>query len=152
MHIGIDLDETLIELSFNGYDWKFKDGAIHYVNLLSQQGHLLHIITARTGTIDNREQVEQIAQSLEREGIKIQDVTYTMGNSKGRFAKDLQCICMIDDYSLYMTDCMENNVKPILFCDITSTDRYPGWRVARTWSEIYAHVLSLEEQILLSME
>lgn len=152
MHIGIDLDDTIIELSFNGYDWKFKNGVIHVLNLLTQQGHYLHIITARMANFDNREQLEKICVALEKEDVKITDVTYTMGQDKGRFAKDLQCLCLIDDHEPYIRDCLENGVKPILYSEIADSARYPGWRIARDWNEIYMHILSLEEQTLLNME
>jgi hypothetical protein len=152
MHIGLDLDETIVELSSNGYVWKFKHEASHYMRLLTEQGHQLHIITARSNSMINVDQVEEIIQSLEKQGICIQDVTYTFGTPKGTFARDLQCICLVDDHPPYLEDCLQYNVKPILLSDISSQRDYPNWRVASNWREIYAHILSFEEQILLNME
>lgn len=143
MHIGVDLDNTIINLSEDGLDWNFKEGAIHYLKLLSDEGHYLHVITARSGNISNRDQVETIMKSLEFFGVRIADVTYTMALQKGRFAKDLQCAYLIDDSSYYLEDCIQHSVRPILFLNqkepswLCKRLTNLGWKIVFSWNEIY---------------
>lgn len=151
MHIGIDLDDTLIELSSDGYTWDFIPGAISYLKLLSDARHTIHIITARDMNGGNMKQLENVILALESEGVTVSDVTYTYGLSKGSFAKSLQCICLIDDQEGYLDDCIENGVIPILFTRVHLPDP-PEWRIAKHWEEVYRHVLDIYSGVKSKMD
>ena len=143
MDIGIDLDETLIlnKNNWNGSSsWKLKTNVDKYLPLLFEK-HRLHIITAR----DNEEEVTKIVKNIEdRLNIKFMSITLTNFNNKGSYAK--HCKYLIDDNPDYLSDCLDNNVIPILLSRNKNKYKrvYPDYVVCENWKEVYEHIIDLK--------
>ena len=133
MNIGIDLDDTLIDRENN----VLKEFVSLCLPLLYEKGFLFHLITAR----HNKDKVDKIVKCIEK-GLKIKftSVTLTYQNSKGSYAKDKNCMFMIDDNPTYISDCVSSDVIPILFSDRNSNNK--KWITCKTWIDIYYCLLS----------
>lgn len=117
MNLGIDLDDTIIDLSIDSFDWMIKRDALEVLKRLIDDGYQLIIITARSKSTGNCHQISMIIDELSLNEIKIKDVIFTSGRAKGSYAKNAGCTHMIDDNQIYLRDCHEYGVIPVLYRD-----------------------------------
>lgn len=148
MHIGIDLDDTLISITKNGTSWRIKDSAREYLIHLART-HELHLISDRVGTSSDTKDISIICKQLSINGIEIKSITYTGGNPKGKIAAQLGCKYMVDDNEELLSDCIDNGVVPIhlklkgkkKFNRSTDT-----WKEANSWKEVYEFINNLDDK------
>lgn len=137
MNIGIDLDDVLISNCIGSEfpKWKLKRGARKYLSKIAALGFKLHLITARDSS--QNAIVHRIASYIERRSyVKFDSVTLTSHRIKGSFAKNKNCIYMVDDYWPYLSDCEENGVIPIQLC-LNSKPKVKRTHTLYSWLQLY---------------
>lgn len=117
IHIGIDLDNTLIknytrENRHKG-KWDVKIGPYEYLPKLYKENFRFHVITAREHNEMNN--VFYIIDKIENMlNIKFETITLTNRKAKCKYASELKCKYLIDDNKEFFQDQKDYNVIPIL--------------------------------------
>lgn len=146
MIVGVDLDDTIISITKEGSSWRIKNGCRDHLTSIAKDGHTIHIITERSGTLDDRRDISIICKQLSIMGIHIASIVFTSGQKKGSFAAALSCKCIIDNNQDVLSDCIEFGVIPIHLKlrgrkrNNKTTDK---WKEANSWREAYEIVSSL---------
>ncbi|KAL9651339.1 hypothetical protein ABK040_001291 [Willaertia magna] len=155
-NLGVDLDDTLIS-STNQYrdsmfavstKWKIKESAKKYLPLLAEHGFNFHLITAREDSCFN--EVKNIVSVIEiKLNIKFSSITLTNHCPKGSFAKEKNCLYMIDDYIPYIIDCESYGVKPILFGTrkILKSSKFETLVACQSWKEVSEKLIDEMEDL-----
>jgi hypothetical protein len=141
--LGVDLDETLINNQYN-YENKEKfniKNAVYIYLPLIYQKYDLHLITARNDENSTKKIVDHIQRSVK---VEFSTITCTNGERKGNFAAQLGCEFLIDDCPDFLSNCLENQVRPIL---LTNKKRkherlFKDYKVCSNWKEIYEFLTS----------
>lgn len=134
MEIGIDFDDTIRH--YDGRDIYIMDGCIDALQILQARGYIFHIVTARSGDVMDRNDIEEVERVLESNHIRIDNIIYTSGNNKGTFARGAGCRYMIDDNPEFLDNCLDNGVVPIHLTTYSKGPSLPGFIVAHSWDVI----------------
>lgn len=144
--IGVDLDETLINnkiiqqsfacINTTRHKWTIKNGVIQWLPKLYEIGCRFHVITARNH--DDIDKVRIIIGMIEHKlKVKFESITTTNLEKKGKYAQQLNCKYLIDDYHEYLSDCNEHNVIPILL----GKKKRHNMICYKSWKEIYDFIV-----------
>ena len=140
--IAIDLDETLInnQHTFEKTKWTIKKGVLKWLPKLNKHNTFeFHCISARKP--EHSEETFQILDSIETHtGIIFKTRNFTSGKAKGKYAMDLGCVALIDDYPMYLMNCEEHGVIPILLGKEKNKLLYPTWIVCISWEQIHDYL------------
>lgn len=147
IHIGIDLDNTLINIqeTCDKSTWEIKKGVCAYLPMIyARECFVFHLITARSSKTGLDDTIRYIEGSLK---IKFESVTMTHQTKKGKYAKKKNCAFMIDDNPEYMSNCLRHSVVPILL----KTPKHKYQRMFKqyfvfdNWKEIYEYFKLFEK-------
>lgn len=133
--IGVDFDKTIVMPGSSPDKILYVPSCRKYLKILFQEGHELHIITARRRTNEKvtRKLVKQIEIDLE---IKFDSITFTERHKKGKFAAALDCLFLVDDHYYYVSNCLKYGVVPILI----GTAKKLDIPTAKTWKQVYEFI------------
>jgi len=140
LRLGIDLDETLInnvvKLDGSKSKWSIKKGALKWLPELTNNFEF-HLITARA----DKSEVDAIVAVIQWKcRVEFESVTLTYYEKKGKFAHDVGCKWLIDDYPEYLSNCKDYDIVPILLNKKKYKKKYKDFVVCENWEEIVKYL------------
>ncbi len=127
------IDKYFLELSKT---CPMMPGAVHFINMLKNDGHELVIITARGKTVP---EMKQVAEQRFKENGLVFDKYYWCQDGKLQTAVSEKLDFMIDDYLPYLTEISNAGIKCLYFKDVNMQNAKETENLIEVtnWGEVY---------------